>query len=211
MKTIHLKRLHLAFGFLLVLAAPISHGNTVGFQGINVSIPTSKNFSEATGMKPLEKTLKIRACIYDPIGASGPISQYAKDIVLEAKRWNVDLTIRSFTDERVAADEFKAGICDAVAVTTLRAKQFNNFVGSFDAVGNFSNYDQMKTALRLVHSNPQITPLLINGDYQVGGLIPLGAVYIMVRDRKIDSIEKAAGKKVAVMEWDRMQAKMVQQ
>lgn len=184
---------------------------TATVEGLSVSLPTSAVVSASTGMKPLEKTLRIRACIYDPIGAGGPISQYAKDIVLEAKRWNVDLSIRSLTDERVAAEEFKAGLCDAVAVSTLRARQFNSFVGSFDAIGNFTTYEQMKTALRLVHTSPRITPELISGDYQVGGIIPLGAVYVMVRDRQINSIEKAAGKKIAVLEWDKMQAKMVQQ
>jgi hypothetical protein len=45
----------------------------------------------------------------------------------------------------------------------------------------------------------------------VAGVIPLGAIYVMVNDRSINSIEKAAGKKVAVLDWDKSQAKMVQQ
>ncbi len=194
----------------LAMTSPLAAA-TASYQGISVSLPSSADVSAATGMKPLDKVLHIRACIYDPIGSGGPISEYAKDIMLEAKRWNVDLKVKSYTDERVAAEEFKAGQCDAVAVSTLRARQFNNFAGSFDAIGNFVNYDQMKTALRILHTSPKVAPLLISGDYQVGGIIPLGAVYIMVRDRQINSIEKAAGKKIAVLEWDKMQAKMVQQ
>lgn len=177
----------------------------------SVALPTSAQVTSATGMKPLGKPLDIHACIYDPIGAGGPVNEYAKDIVLEAKKWNVNLTISTYTDEAVASADFRAGQCDAVAITNMRAMQFNKFAGSFDAIGNFRNYDQMKLALQVVHTNPKIAPLLIDGDYQVGGLIPLGAVYVMVRDRQINSIEKAAGKKVAVMSWDKMQAKMVQQ
>lgn len=195
----------------LVLLPSGAQAIEASYQGISVKLPTSSDVAQATGMKPLEKTLRIKACIYDPIGAGGPINQYAKDIMLEAKRWNVDLSIKSYTDERVAAEDFKAGQCDAVAVSTLRAKQFNQFAGSFDAIGNLTDYEQMKTALKVVHTSPRLTPLLINGDYQIGGLIPLGAVYVMVRDRQINSIEKAAGKRVAVLEWDKMQAKMVQQ
>ena len=30
--------------------------------------------------------------------------------------------------------------------------------------------------------------------YEVGGIVPLGAAYIFVRDKSINSIEKAAGK-----------------
>ena len=37
-------------------------------------------------------------------------------------------------------------------------------------------------------------------------MAPLGAAYVMVNDRSIDSIEKAAGKKVAVMGLDKKQA-----
>ncbi|MFX4729001.1 putative solute-binding protein, partial [Acinetobacter baumannii] len=49
------------------------------------------------------------------------------------------------------------------------------------------------------------------GKFEVVGIAPLGAAYVMVRDRAINSVETAAGKKVAVLEWDRSQAKMVQQ
>jgi len=39
----------------------------------------------------------------------------------------------------------------------------------------------------------------------------MGAAYIMVNDRKINSLAKAAGKKVAVLDFDKSQAKLVQQ
>jgi hypothetical protein len=52
---------------------------------------------------------------------------------------------------------------------------------------------------------------MVEGPYQVGGIVPIGAVYVMVNDRSINSIEKAAGKKVAVLDFDKSQAKMVQQ
>jgi hypothetical protein len=52
---------------------------------------------------------------------------------------------------------------------------------------------------------------MVNGPYEVAGIVPLGAAYVFVNDRKIDSIEKAAGKKIAVLEWDKSQARMVQQ
>jgi len=48
------------------------------------------------------------------------------------------------------------------------------------------------------------------GDYEVVGMIPLGAAYIMVNDRKINTLAKAAGKKIAVLDYDKSQAKLVQ-
>lgn len=193
------------------LATTAVQAATVSVQGKSVALPSAAEFAKATGLKPLDKPLNIKACIYDPIGAGGPINQYAKDMILEARRWNVFITLTIYTDERVASEDFKAGQCDAVAISTLRAKQFNYFVGSFDSVGALQDYAQMKTAIQVLHTSPKLAPLMIEGSYQVGGIIPLGAVFVMVNDRKIDSIEKAAGKKVAVLEWDKSQAKMVQQ
>jgi len=174
-------------------------------------IPTSADFQAATGMKPLASPLNVRACLYDPMGANGEVVNYGKDLVLEARKWNVFVDLRVYTDERVAAEDFKAGQCDAVAISTLRAKQFNFFVGSFDSVGGLQNYDELKTALRVLHTSAKLAPLMINGPYEVGGIVPLGAVYVMVRDRKVNSIEKAAGKKVAVLDWDKSEARMVEQ
>lgn len=173
-------------------------------------LPTSADFQVATGMKPLDKPLNVRACLFDPMGVNGEIVNYGKDLVLEARKWNVFVDLHVYTDERVAAEDFKAGQCDAVAITTLRAKQFNAFVGSFDSVGSLQNYDELKTALRVLHTSPKLAPLMINGNYEVGGIVPLGALYVMVRDRQINSIEKAAGKKVAVLEWDKSEARMVE-
>ncbi|MGH8493953.1 MAG: putative solute-binding protein [Moraxellaceae bacterium] len=195
-----------------LLVAPLAYaGTSATLNGVSVTIPTVEEFQKATGIGPLEKPLNVRVCIFDPIGANGPGAQYAKDLVLQARRWNVFLDIRAYTDERVAAEDFKAGQCDAVALSTFRAKQFNKFIGSFDSVGALENYDQVKTAVRLIYTNPKVAPMLIDGPYQVGGIIPIGAVYVMVNDRKIDSIEKAAGKKVAVLDFDKSQARMVQQ
>jgi TRAP-type C4-dicarboxylate transport system substrate-binding protein len=193
------------------LAPPPALAGSINVNGVNLVVPTAEEFEKATGIKPLAKPLNIKVCIFDPVGTNGPGAQYAQDLVLQARRWNVFLDIKTYTDERVAAEDFKAGQCDAVGISTLRAKQFNFFIGSLDSVGGLENYDQVKTAMHVLYTNPKIGPLMINGPYEVAGVIPLGAIYVMVNDRSINSIEKAAGKKVAVLDWDKSQAKMVQQ
>lgn len=198
-------------GAFLLPATAAQAGTAATLNGVSVVIPTAEEFAKATGIKPLEKPLNIRVCIFDPVGANGPGAQYAKDLVLQARRWNVFLDIRAYTDERVAAEDFKAEQCDAVALSTFRAKQFNKFIGSFDSVGALQSYDQVKTAVRVIYTNPKVAPMLIEGPYQVAGIIPIGAVYVMVNDRSINSIEKAAGKKVAVLDFDKSQARLVQQ
>nr|WP_241146733.1 putative solute-binding protein [Amnimonas aquatica] len=152
----------------------------------------------------------VRFCIFDPVGANGPAVANARDYLLEAKKWGINAEIKPYVDERVAAEDLKAGQCDGVAITTLRAKQFNHFVGSLDAVGAVPDNTHMRAVLATL-ADPKLGPLMVNGNYEIVGLIPLGSVYVMVRDRAINSVEKAAGKKVAVLEWDRSQAKIVQQ
>jgi hypothetical protein len=158
----------------------------------------------------LDKPLNISFCVYDPMGAGGDASTRARDLALEARKWNIITEVKVYTDERVAAEDFKAGQCDGVVVTTLRARQFNKFMGSIDAVGGIRNYKEMRAVLQTLAS-PKTVPLSISGPYQVIGIVPLGAAYVFVNDRSINSIEKAAGKKVAVLDWDKSQAKLVQQ
>jgi hypothetical protein len=149
-------------------------------------------------------------CVFDPLGAQGPAFEIAKDFALVAKQWKIPLTLKAYTDERVVTEDFKAGQCDGIAVTTLRGRQFNHFVGSLDSIGAVPTYKHLRIALQAIAS-PQMAPNMISGQYEVIGVAPLGGAYIMVRDRNINSIEKAAGKKIAVLDFDKSQAKMAQQ
>ncbi|MGH8491508.1 MAG: putative solute-binding protein [Moraxellaceae bacterium] len=158
----------------------------------------------------LDKQLNITFCIYDPVGSGGDAATRARDLALEARKWNINTTVKVYTDERVASEDFKAGQCEGLVVTTLRARQFNKFMGSLDAVGAIRDAKEMRAVLQTL-ANPKIIPLTISGPYQVIGIVPLGAAYVFVNDRSINSIEKAAGKKVAVLDWDKSQAKLVQQ
>lgn len=160
-------------------------------------------------MKPLAKPITIKFCIFDIMGTSGDAFSYAKDLALEAKKWNINAEMRAYTDERVAAEDFKAGQCDGVAISTMRAKQFNFFIGSIDSPGSLPTWRHVRELIALL-ANPKMAPLTISGPYQVAAVIPLGGAYVMVNDRQIDSIEKAAGKKVAVLDFDKAQAKIVQ-
>jgi len=180
---------------------------TLLLAGLAHALP-APNSDQLAALKAMDGK-KVRICIFDPIGANGPAMGYARDYMLEAKKWGVNADIKAYTDERVAAEDLKAGQCDAAAITTLRAKQFNKFVGSLDAVGAIPDNAHMDMVLKTLAS-PRMAPLMRNGHYEVVGNIPLGAAFVMVNDRAINSIEKAAGKKVAVMEWDKSQAKMVQ-
>lgn len=157
---------------------------------------------------PLEKPLNLSVCFFDMQGKNGDFYSKAKDLALIARRWNVIAEIKVFTDERVAAENFKAGQCDAAGISTMRARQFNLFMGSIEAVGAITTYEQLRLLLRTL-LDPKIVPLTISEPYQILGVLPVGGTYIHVRDRAINSIEKAAGKKIAVIDWDKSQAEIV--
>lgn len=149
-------------------------------------------------------------CVFDPAGTQGDAFSMMKDFQLEATRWGAKVELKAYVDERVVAEDFKAGQCDGAIITGLRGRSFNPFTGSIDSVGSIPTYKHMRDVIMLMAS-PKSAPLMVNGPYEVAGIVPLGAAYVFVRDRSIDSIEKAAGKKIAVLEWDKSQARMVQQ
>lgn len=147
-------------------------------------------------------------CVYDPISTQGTIYAAAKDFALAAKKWGANLTPKAYTNEGVVAEDFKAGRCDMAVMSGLRARQFNMFTGTLDAVGGLENYDQLGKALNLMAS-PKLESRMKSGPYEVAGVFALGAGYVFVNDRKIDQLAKAAGKKVAVLEWDKSQTELV--
>ncbi|MEY2862676.1 MAG: hypothetical protein RLY58_383 [Pseudomonadota bacterium] len=114
-----------------------------------------------------------------------------------------------YTDERVAAEDFKAKRCDGIAMSNLRARQFNRFVGSLDAIGAVPSYQHLTQVIQLL-ARPEMAKDMVNQDYEITGIIPMGAAYVMVNDRRINTLAKAAGKKIAVMDFDKSQAMMVQ-
>ncbi|MES2720649.1 MAG: putative solute-binding protein [Pseudomonadota bacterium] len=150
-----------------------------------------------------------KICVFDILGAQGDVTGMMKDYALAAKGMGGQLELKTYTDERTAAEDFKAGQCDGVMLTGLRGRQFNDFTGSLDSLGSIPSNKIMEKALATL-ANPALAPKMIQGKYEVAGIAPAGAAYIFVKDRSINSVEKLAGKKIAVFDYDKSQAKMVQ-
>jgi hypothetical protein len=147
-------------------------------------------------------------CVWDLLGEQGDAANMMKDYALAARSWGANLKLKVYTNEGVAADDFKAGQCDGVLMTGLRGRQFNQFTGSIDSVGSIPSYTHMRDVIDLL-ANPKLAPRLISGQYEVAGVVPVGAAYAFVNDRNINTLAKAAGKKVAVLDWDKSQSEMV--
>lgn len=125
------------------------------------------------------------------------------------KSASTEVRVRVYTDERVLSEDFKFKKCDGAGISNIRARQYNSFIGSMDAIGSLLSYRQLTEAIGVL-ARPEFASRMVNKDYEVVGVVPLGAAYIMVNDRKINTLAKAAGKKVAVFDFDKSQAKLVQ-
>jgi len=163
---------------------------------------------------------KQKVCVYDVLGAGGDVFNMSKDWVLASAKDGADIELKAYTDERVASEDFKTGQCDGLVATSFRTRQFNGIAGSIDALGaaslvkdgkvNISDaYDVVKTTVQY-YASDKGSPQMVRDKFEVAGIIPFGAAFLFVNDRSINSVEKLAGKKIAVFDYDKAQGTMVQ-
>ncbi len=147
-------------------------------------------------------------CVFDLLGANGPTYAQMKDYKTAALAWGVELQLKPYSSERVASEDFKSGLCQAVIFTGIRARQFNSFSGSLDAIGAMPDYAHLKSVISSV-SKPKAAKLMYSAPYEVAGIFPGGAAYMFVNDRSIDTVGELAGKRIAVLDSDPAQVEMV--
>ncbi len=150
-----------------------------------------------------------KLCVFDVLGAQGDIYSQMKDYQLAAHQWGADIELKPYTDERIASEDFKAGQCDGAVLTGLRARQFNKFSGSIDSIGAVTSYAQLQEVINTMAS-PKLDKYMESNGFEVAGISPMGAAYLFVNDRSINNVGKLSGKKIAVLDYDKAQAKMVQ-
>lgn len=143
----------------------------------------------------------VRFCIWDPVGSSGPFMGFLKQTRLEALNWDIDLLLEAYTDEKVAFNDFKSEVCDAVFLTNLLARELVPFTGAFGAPGAIRSLDELKTLSATLNS-PKAINIISNGKYEVSGLFPVGEIYTFVRDKSDVRISAISGKKVSILNGD---------
>lgn len=163
----------------------------------------------ALTITPAQAAEKRTLCVFDIIGANGDIFNIMKDYKTAAVGMGVDFELKPYTDEKIASEDLKAGQCDAAVLTGIRGRQFNSYTGSLDSVGAIPTYDAMRTVITVLASgNPAINQNLVSGPYEVAGVAPMGAAYLFVKDKTIDTVGELSGKSIAVLEYDSAQANM---
>jgi Family of unknown function (DUF6091) len=163
-----------------------------------------------------------KVCVYDMLGAQGDLFNMAKDYVVAMQRHGVTVELKAYNNEGVATEDFKAGQCDAVVGTAFRTRQFNAAAGAIDTLGATTivrdgkidmaaSYDVVRKLVQTYSSaSPAVTKLMVEGNYEVGGIVPIGAAYPIVNDRKLNTVESLAGRKIAAFDYDKAQAIMIQ-
>ncbi len=154
--------------------------------------------------------IKRKICVFSIAGNVGPVMSMMKDWKVAALGWGLDAELVSYTSESIAAADLASGECDAALITGIRTRQFVRFSGTTDSIGAIQNLKQFRVVLKLLSSPiPQIVDQLNTEYYTILGIAPTGSAYFFVDDRSINTLDKAAGKKVAVLGFDKTQAKMV--
>ena len=152
----------------------------------------------STSVMALEKK---KFCMYDPVGANGPAMTFFSDLKPKAIAWGLDVELQAYTDEKVASNDFKAGVCDVVFLTAILSRPYVPFGGTLDAIGGIVSETGLNRVLKAI-TNPKAGELLTNGNYEVVGSLPVGSVYLFVNDRNIDSVPDFSGKKISVLNED---------
>ncbi len=146
-------------------------------------------------------------CVFSLVGAQGDLWEQMRDYQVAAAGEGEAFSLRVFTDERVAAEDLKAGFCDGLMMTGIKARQFVPFSGSVDAIGGLQRYESLEIMIRLL-ADPRLSQSMRHGAYETAGILPLGAAYLFINDRSINSVEKMAGRTMAVFDNDRAQMLM---
>lgn len=144
---------------------------------------------------------KKRICTWDPVGKNGPVMEFYSDLKPKAIAWGLDIDLIAYTDEKVAANDFRAGTCEAVHLSAILSRQFVPFAGTLDAIGGITSNDGLAKVIATIAS-PKASKVLTNGDYEAVAAWPVGSMYAFVRDRNINSVADFSGKKISVLNED---------
>jgi hypothetical protein len=149
-----------------------------------------------------------KLCVFDPLGTQGDAYFFMRDYAVAAKQWGADITLKAYTDDEKANDDFKLGKCDGLATTGIRVRQFNNFAGSIDSAGGAPNDDVAKSIIALM-ANPKLSSEMISQDTEIVGVSPLGMAYAVVSSQNINSLATVNGKRFGILEYDTAQRLIV--
>ncbi|MEQ1505145.1 MAG: putative solute-binding protein [Myxococcota bacterium] len=148
-------------------------------------------------------------CVFDPGGRSGDYFALMSKFATNASQWGVEVVIKPYTDEETAAKDYEAGSCDGVVATGVRLQRFNRFASTIEAIGAIPDYPTLKQMVTTLSTSAGASSKLTQDGNTVVGFVPIGGVYLFVRDRSVDSVAELAGKRIATLDYDQASVTMV--
>lgn len=152
-------------------------------------------------------------CVFDLLGKSGESYKLMEEWALAAKEWQADITLIPFQDEALIDRRLREGKCDAAYMTSMRARNYNKFAGSIDAIGGVTSNAIAQKAISYVldkRNKHRMVTAQNGANYEVVGIVQIGLAYLFVRDKNLNSIEKVRGTKFAILQYDAAQKIMVE-
>lgn len=157
-------------------------------------------------------------CIWDPIGTGGQIFDASRTYALAMQKHGVDIRLKAYTDERVAAEDFRVGQCDGLLATSLRTKPYNAITAALDHGGVATivrdgvidleaSYQVIRKAVEVLAS-PGAAKLNVQTHFEIAGIIPTGALYTFARDRELFK-RGFAGARMPAFDHDKVQAHLI--
>lgn len=149
-------------------------------------------------------------CVYDPAGRTGFMYKMAEGWAVQAAAWGATVSLKPYTDEATAVNDFTAGSCDGVMASGVRLQRYNAATYTVEAVGGVPSYELLQPVLTTLQTKTNYAPMFDAGAYETVGIWPLGAVYVMVDDKSMASVGALAGKRIASLDYDKASALAIQ-
>lgn len=141
----------------------------------------------------------VKMCAFMFMGEGGPEHQALMDYQAAALNWGAKIELKSYVHDKIVVEELKSGACDMANMPSLQARHFNKFTGTLDAPAAMPTYDHLRTVMQTL-AKPSAAKYMRNGDYEIIGIQPAGAVFIFTNDNTLKSISDLAGKRMAVLD-----------
>lgn len=148
-------------------------------------------------------------CVFDPLGSQGDNYSLMKDYAVAANQWGADIKLKPYPDEKLATADYKSGKCDGAAITSIRARSINEFIGTISAPTAIVNNEQTKTILALMGNEKLAADMRANGS-EVVGVSTLGFAYIVSKDRSVNTLPELAKLRFGTLSFDKVQRIVVE-
>lgn len=157
-------------------------------------------------------------CIWDPVGKGGQIFDTAKSYAVAMQKQGMEINLKVYADEKVAAEDFRVGQCEGLLASSMRTKNYNPLTASLDNGGVATivrngkidmdaSYQVITKAIQVLAA-PGAEKLNVQDRFEVAGIAPMGAIYIFVRDKTIFK-RGFAGVRMPAFDHDKVQAYLI--